>query len=184
MTPKQIRAVHQSFAKIEPIAKKVGESFYNKLFSLAPDTRKLFPEDMSKQHAAYMNVVAQLVNLHLRSLITLPVTQAENAEAAMPEMRKLGKDHKAWGVIPAHFGLMRRCLMEAISEILGDDFTPELQEAWAAAYDVMSRVMQNGLLETGPISEQFLGRFGDDADAPRCPVAKTSSPTPPLTPGE
>lgn len=174
MTPSQIRAVHNSYAKIEPIAQKVGEKFYNRLFAMAPETRKLFPEDMSQQHLAFMNVVSQLVNLHLRSLISLPVTQADNAEAAMPTMRKLGKDHAKWGVIPAHFVLMRKSLMDTLAEMLGADFTPDLHTAWLDAFDVMAKVMQNGLLDTGPISEQFLGRFGDgdgDGQPPRCPVA-------------
>jgi hemoglobin-like flavoprotein len=170
MTPSQIRAVHNSYAKIEPIAQQVGEKFYNRLFSMAAETRKLFPEDMSKQHLAFMNVVAQLVNLHLRSLISLPVTQQDNAEAAMPSMRKLGKEHAKWGVIPAHFGLMRKALMDTLAEMLGDTLTPDLREAWHGAFDVMAKVMQNGLLDTGPISEQFLGRFGEDSSELRCPV--------------
>lgn len=174
MTPSQIRAVHNSFAKIEPIAQKVGEKFYNRLFAMAPETRKLFPEDMSKQHLAFMNVVAQLVNLHLRSLISLPVTQSANAETAMPSMRKLGKEHAQWGVIPAHFTLMRKSLMDTLAEMLGDELTPDLRDAWTEAFDIMAKVMQNGLLDTGPISEQFLGRFGESEadDAPRCPVAQ------------
>lgn len=173
MTPSQIRAVHNSYAKIEPIAQTVGEKFYNRLFAMAPETRKLFPVDMSQQHLAFMNVVAQLVNLHLRSLISLPVTQQDNAEAAMPTMRKLGKEHAKWGVIPAHFGLMRKALMDTLDEMLDDNFTSDLREAWYGAFDVMARVMQNGLLDTTPISEQFLGRFGDsdENEQPRCPVA-------------
>lgn len=171
MTPAQIRLVHASFAKVAPIAKQVGEKFYNRLFASAPETRKLFKDDMSYQHEKFMAVVAELVNLHLRSLISLPVTQLENAEAAMPSIRTLGKDHAQWGVIPAHFGLMRKSLMDTFQEVLGDAFTAELREAWQAAFDVMSKVMQNGLLDTGPISQEFLDRLAEENDGEaRCPV--------------
>ena len=173
MTPAQIRLVHTSFARVAPIAKQVGEKFYNRLFALAPETRKLFKDDMSYQHEKFMSVVAELVNLHLRSMISLPVTQLENSEAAMPTIRKLGKDHAQWGVIPAHFGLMRKSLMATFEEVLGDEFTTELREAWAEAFDVMAKVMQNGLLDTGPIAPEFLDRLADDPNdpnTPRCPV--------------
>ena len=171
MTPAQIRLVHASFARVAPIAKQVGEKFYNKLFAAAPETRKLFKDDMSYQHEKFMGVVAELVNLHLRSLISLPVTELENSEAAMPTIRRLGKEHAQWGVIPAHFGLMRKALMDTFVEVLGDEFTPELREAWLGAFDVMAKVMQNGLLDTGPISQQFLDRLADEnGGEARCPV--------------
>ena len=171
MTPAQIRLVHTSFAKVAPIAKQVGEKFYNRLFAAAPETRKLFGDDMSYQHEKFMGVVAELVNLHLRSLISLPVTQLDNAEAAMPTIRKLGKDHAQWGVIPAHFGLMRKALMDTFYEVLGDNLTPELRDAWLGAFDVMAKVMQNGLLDTGPVSQDFLDRLAEENDGEaRCPV--------------
>jgi hemoglobin-like flavoprotein len=177
MTPAQIKLVHSSFAKVAPIARQVGEKFYNRLFAAAPETRKLFKDDMSYQHEKFMGVVAELVNLHLRSLISLPVTQLDNSEAAMPTIRKLGKDHAQWGVIPAHFGLMRKALMDTFAEVLGDEFTPELRDAWLGAFDVMSKVMQNGLLDTGPISQEFLDRLAEAADGgeARCPVYRASA---------
>jgi hypothetical protein len=127
---------------------------------------------MSYQHEKFMGVVAELVNLHLRSLISLPVTQLDNAQAAMPTIRKLGKDHAQWGVIPAHFGLMRKALMDTFAEVLGDEFTPELRDAWLAAFDVMAKVMQHGLLDTGPVSQEFLDRLADEEEdgEARCPV--------------
>jgi hemoglobin-like flavoprotein len=169
MTPAQLRLVRESFNKIAPVATKVGEKFYNRLFAMAPETRKLFKDDMSYQHEKFMSVVAELVNLHLRSLLSLPAIQSEASEAAMPTMRKLGKEHAVWGVIPAHFGLMRTSLMTTLHEFLGDDFTPAVREAWEEAFDIMSKVMRNGLLDTGPIMPDFVNRLSETGEAARCP---------------
>ncbi|MEJ2125625.1 MAG: hypothetical protein P8Y47_12705, partial [Alphaproteobacteria bacterium] len=136
------------------------------------ETRKLFRDDMSYQHEKFMSVVAELVNLHLRSLLSLPATQMEDSEAAMPTIRKLGKEHADWGVIPAHFGLMRTSLMTTMHEFLGDQFMPQVREAWEEAFDIMAKVMKNGLLDTGPLMPDFVNRLADlDDDKPRCPVA-------------
>ncbi|MEJ2227822.1 MAG: globin domain-containing protein [Alphaproteobacteria bacterium] len=172
MTPSQLRIVRDTYTKIAPVATQVGEKFYDRLFSLAPETRKLFRDDMSYQHEKFMSVVAELVNLHLRSLLSLPATQMEDSEAAMPTIRKLGKEHADWGVIPAHFGLMRTSLMTTMHEFLGDQFTPQVREAWEEAFDIMAKVMKNGLLDTGPLMPDFVNRLADlDDDKPRCPVA-------------
>ena len=171
MTPAQIRLVRNSFTKIEPIASQVGEEFYNKLFNTAPDTRQLFKEDMSFQHTKFMSVVNELVSLHLRSLISLPVTLLNSSEAAMPTIYELGKRHVEFGVTPAHFGLMRSALIETLAELLGDEFTPQMQEAWEAAFDVMANVMKKGLTNTSTSSEHFLDRLEakQDADAQNAP---------------
>jgi hemoglobin-like flavoprotein len=157
MTPSQIRLVQKSFVRIEPIATEVGARFYNRLFRMAPETRALFKGDMSYQHAKFMSVIRELVNLHLRALISLPVTGLDG-EAAMPGIRNLGRDHAKFGVVPAHFGLMRTALMETLEEVLGEEFTPEIQVAWAEAYDVMAKVMKGGLMNTSP-QPQLTDRF-------------------------
>lgn len=162
MTPAQIRLVRNSYAKIEPVAAKVGGIFYDKLFAMAPATRRLFSEDMSVQHEKFMSVVKELVSLHLRSLISLPVTLLQNSEAALPAIHTLGARHVHWGVQPAHFDLMRVALMDTLTEVLGHDFTPELREAWEAAFDLMANVMKNGLKNAKPAGPQFLDRLSDE----------------------
>jgi hemoglobin-like flavoprotein len=159
MTPSQIRLVRNSFSKIEPIATQVGEAFYNKLFNKSPETRNLFKRDMSYQHAKFMSVVNELVGLHLRSLISLPVTLMNSAEAAMPAIHMLGKRHAEFGVTPAHFDMMRSALLETFSELLGNEFTPQMREAWESAFDVMASVMKKGLQNAEPSAANFLDRF-------------------------
>jgi hemoglobin-like flavoprotein len=165
MTPAQIRLVRNSFSKIEPIASQVGQAFYDKLFNTAPETRKLFREDMTFQHAKFMSVVNELVSLHLRSLISLPVTLLNSSEAAMPTIYNLGKRHIEFGVTPAHFGLMRSALIETLADLLGDEFTPAMREAWEAAFDVMASVMKKGLENTEISSDHFLDRFENRPNA-------------------
>jgi hemoglobin-like flavoprotein len=158
MTPLQIRLVQRSFVKIEPIATKVGSRFYGRLFKVAPELRSLFKNDMSYQHAKFMSVVAELVSLHLRSLISLPVTRLDAGEAAMPGIRDLGRRHIDFGVRPEHFPVMRTALMDTLAESLGEDFSEEVREAWEGAFDVLANVMKGGL--TGKISStpHFLER--------------------------
>jgi hemoglobin-like flavoprotein len=158
MTPLQIRLVQRSFVKIEPVATKLGAKFYARLFKLAPETRMLFRGDMSYQHAKFMSVLAELVNLHLRSLISLPVTRLDGGEAAMPGMRDLGRRHGEFGVRPEFFPIMRTALMDTLAETLGEDFTDETREAWEGAFDVLANVMKGGLAGKTISTPHFLER--------------------------
>jgi hypothetical protein len=46
MTSKQIELVRKSFDALWPFRRKLAEQFYGRFFELAPDTRRLFPNDM------------------------------------------------------------------------------------------------------------------------------------------
>jgi hemoglobin-like flavoprotein len=160
MTPSQIRLLQRSFVRIEPIAADVSARFYTRLFEIAPQTRELFQPDMTYQYTKFMSVISQLVNLHLRSLISLPVTSQGDSEAAMPGVRALGSRHKDFGVKAEHFDLMRAALLETLAETFGEDFSPALREAWEAGFDVLAKVMMNGLANIAPADERFQRRFG------------------------
>jgi nitric oxide dioxygenase len=170
MTPGQIRLLRNSYPKIEPNADQIGAIFYQKLFEMAPQTRALFGEDMTAQRAKFMSVVKELVSLHLRSLISLPVTMLENSETALPALHALGKRHVAFGVVPAHFDLMRKALLDTFGEVLGSDFTPDLREAWEAAFDLMANVMKSGLKDGAPPAPQFLERLPEEDVAEEAPI--------------
>jgi len=49
MTPEQIKAIQDSFAKVEPVAPQAAALFYERLFELAPSVKPLFHGDMEEQ---------------------------------------------------------------------------------------------------------------------------------------
>ncbi len=65
MTPQQVELVQKSFQKVVPIAATAADLFYNRLFEIAPETRALFPTDMTQQKIKLMAMLGTAVtNLH------------------------------------------------------------------------------------------------------------------------
>jgi hemoglobin-like flavoprotein len=54
----------------------------------------------------------------------------------------MGRRHKDYGVQPAHYGIVGTALLGTLEQGLGKTFTPEVKEAWAAAYDILAMTMQ------------------------------------------
>jgi hemoglobin-like flavoprotein len=160
MTPAQIRTIRASFTRIEPVLSQLGRKFYARLFVVAPSLRALFEEDLSFQQEKFMKVVSELVNLHLRSLLTLP---AVGGKASIPALVELGRVHGALGVRLEHFAVMRIALTQALGDELGDEFTPAIEEAWQAAFDVLVNAMRDGLAAAAPAAgERFLERLPEE----------------------
>src|SRR5947208_15935050 len=61
MTPEQIDLVRKSFDALWPFRRKLAEQFYGRVFELAPDTLRLFPDDMERQQLKLMDTIAAFV---------------------------------------------------------------------------------------------------------------------------
>ena len=145
MTPAQLRLLQRSFSRIEPVAEQFGTIFYERLFAIAPEMKPLFRTDIKAQQSKFMKVIGEVVQLHLRAMISLPATAQASGEAMLPGAFWSGKLHAAYGVRMEDFDSMKQALIWALEQTLQDDLTPEVQDAWSIAYDIVARAMKNGM---------------------------------------
>jgi hemoglobin-like flavoprotein len=129
VTPHQIKLVQTSFAQVAPIAATAADLFYGRLFEIAPQVRGMFPNDLSEQKKKLMamlgTVVAGLTRL----------------ETLLPAVRALGQRHAGYGVTAEQYAPVGAALLWTLEQGLGDAFTPDVKDAWATAYGVLSRTM-------------------------------------------
>jgi hemoglobin-like flavoprotein len=135
MTPQQITQVQATFEKVRPIAHAAADLFYGKLFELDPALRPLFRGDMKEQGRMLMSVLSSAV----RGL--------SNPAPLVPVLKDLGKRHMAYGVRDEHYPVVGSALLWTLEQGLGEDFTPDVRDAWVAAYTLLSGAMQEGARE-------------------------------------
>ena len=104
-------------------------AFYKRLFEDQPELRPLFPEDMSAQQVKMVDTLT-LLTLHL-----------QDREALIEGLRGLGIRHQGYGVLPSHYAPMRTAMLEALSKVLGDEWTPEMAKSCERTLDWVSEVM-------------------------------------------
>lgn len=146
MMPAQLRVLQRSFARIEPIADQFGAVFYERLFTVAPEIKPLFRTDIKAQQSKFMKVIKEVVQLHLRSMVALPVTATAANSAVLPGAFWSGKLHAAYGVRMEDYAIMKSALIWALEKTLGPECTPEVKDAWSSAYDIVVGAMQEGML--------------------------------------
>ena len=135
MTPQQIEHVQTSFAQVKRIAAAAAELFYSRLFTLDPSLRPMFKGDLGRQGQMLM------------SMIGSAVAGLRNLEALAPIVRQLGARHVGYGVETQHYQTVGSALIWTLEQGLGEDFTPDVRDAWIAAYDLLSSVMQLGAMD-------------------------------------
>ena len=129
MNPTQIKLVQDSFARVAPISEQAALLFYGRLFEVAPSVRAMFPDDMTEQRKKLMATLA------------LVVGGLSNLEAILPAASALAKRHVNYGAKPEHYPVVGGALLWTLEMGLGDAWTPEVAEAWTAAYGTLSGYM-------------------------------------------
>jgi hemoglobin-like flavoprotein len=130
MTPTEVGLIRASWAAVEPIADTAASLFYGRLFELDPALERLFRRtDMAAQRKVLMQTLAVVV----KSL--------DRLDQIVPAVQALGRRHAGYGVREAHYDTVGAALLWTLEQGLGEAFTPQVREAWTAAYGTLASVM-------------------------------------------
>jgi nitric oxide dioxygenase len=130
MTPADVETVKTTFVQILPQADEFGPKFYERLFSLDPALKDMFKEDIAVQSKKLVRMLATLV------------AGLESLETVVPTLESLAVRHVGYGVRDEHYNIVGQSLIWTIDQQLGDAFTPQVRDAWVAAYVLISETMK------------------------------------------
>ena len=129
MTPDQVTLVQESFAKVAPISDTAAVLFYDRLFEVAPSVKSMFPADMTEQRKKLMATLAFVVN------------GLGKLESILPAASVLAIRHVGYGARKEHYPVVGAALLWTLEKGLGDGWTPDVADAWIAAYGTLSGFM-------------------------------------------
>jgi len=129
MNPEQVALIQDSFEKVQILGEAVADMFYGRLFEIAPEVRPLFPQDIKPQGRKLLTMLATVVN------------SLDNLASIVPAVQDLGRRHAGYQAQPEHYDAVGQALLWTLSRGLGDDFTPDVEEAWTEAYTILSTTM-------------------------------------------
>ena len=130
MTPLQIALVKGSWRDVLAVSETAAQLFYLRLFDLDPSLRPMFKGELREQGRKLIAMMSVAVNGLARLETLLPVIEA------------LGRRHAGYGVRDEHYATVAAALLWALEQSLGARFTPDVREAWAAAYGLLASTMQ------------------------------------------
>ena len=122
--------MQNSWRAVLPVGDTAAELFYGKLFSLDPEVRRLFKNDMVDQ------------GRNLTAMISVAVGALSKPERIALAVRQLGERHAGYGVEGRHFELVGTSLIWMLDKCLGEAFTPDVKAAWCATYAFLAEAMQ------------------------------------------
>lgn len=125
-----ITLLRSSFETLKPQADDLAKRFYARLFSTYPQVRPLFRvTDFGEQRKKLMASVAAVVAL------------VDRPEQLKPVLATMGRQHGELGVQPRQYDFVRASMLAAMSDSLGERWTPELSHTWDEALRFVSDEM-------------------------------------------
>ena len=129
MTPDQLKLVQSSFSRVAPISEQAAVTFYDRLFEIAPQVKSMFPADMTEQRKKLMTMLTAVVN------------GLGNLEQILPAASALASRHVGYGAKAEYYPVVGTALLWTLEKGLESGWTPEVADAWCAAYATLSGYM-------------------------------------------
>lgn len=125
LTPAQIAIIKATAPVVAQHAERITTVFYPLMFERYPEVREVFNQahqNGGSQPRALANaVVGYAMNI-------------DNLDALTAVVERIVQKHVSLNITPPQYQIVGECLMEAIGRVLGDAITPEVANAWSAAY--------------------------------------------------
>ena len=119
-----------------PVLQEHGETitcvFYRSLFAAHPELKDVF------------NMANQVRGEQPRALAYAVLAYASNIDQLQnlgPAVTKISHKHASLDITPEQYPIVGEHLLGAIGEVLGDAATPEIVDAWGAAYGQLAEIM-------------------------------------------
>jgi hemoglobin-like flavoprotein len=131
MSPETERLIRESWAAVQPVSDATVARFYAHLFESNPGLEALFDStDMTEQRRKFAAMLTEI----MRVLDRPAILATEVAES--------GRRHVRYGVKDRDYEPVGAALVWALSEALGERWTPRLSMAWREAYELLAGVMR------------------------------------------
>lgn len=131
MTTDQLNLVQQTFSSVAALpAETVGDLFYNRLFTIAPDVRPLFARTSQPEQSRKLLMMLGYI-----------ISRLDSLETILNDVSQLARRHVRYGVKDYHYTLVGEALLWTLEQGLGTAWTIPVQEAWTACYTLLATTM-------------------------------------------
>lgn len=109
--------------------------FYEILFARYPEVEPMFSSDIRPQ--------AEM----LREAIIAVLDHLDDADWLSGNLGALGRKHAGWGVTAPMYDAVAECMIAAMEELGGEEWTPAMTAEWSQALGAVAVLMQAGVPE-------------------------------------
>ncbi|MBE7174677.1 MAG: nitric oxide dioxygenase, partial [Williamsia sp.] len=144
MTPEQKQLIKATIPTLKEHGQLLTTHFYQRVFAHHPELKNVF--NQANQQSGRQPMA-------LASAVLAYAEHIDNPAVLESALVRIGHKHTSLDIRPEHYPVVGQNLLASISEVLGEAATPELLDAWGAAYNQLARLMMD--IETNLYATQL-----------------------------
>lgn len=131
LTDHTMQVIKSTIPLLEEAGTAITDHFYRRLFEHNPELKNIF--NMSNQQSGRQKTA-------LFNAIAAYAKNIDNLPALKEAVERIANKHTSLNIQPAHYHVVGHHLIETLRELAAEAFTPEVEQAWTAAYGVLAEV--------------------------------------------
>ena len=124
--------VQLSFIAVALDSVETADMFYGRLFETHPELKGRFTGEMKD----FGHQPIEIIQVMIAGILS--------NDAVLPVVRELGNRYREYGVEVADYAAVAEALMWTLEQKLGDEFTPDVRNAWVNFYALIAETMIKG----------------------------------------
>jgi len=134
LTTEHISVVKSTIPLLESGGTAITEHFYKRLFNHNPELKDIF--NMSNQETGRQKTA-------LFEAILAYAKNIDNLAVLKQAVERITQKHTSFHIQPEHYQVVGLHLIETLRELLPEQFTKQVEDAWTAAYGVLATIFIN-----------------------------------------
>lgn len=128
----KIKLIEKSFENIVNNKEMFINTFYNELYSLAPEVEHLF-QNTSKEKQGEK----------LYNALVILVENINDPDALKDILQPLGQDHLNYGAQLSHYPVVGECLINSLKKFNAEEWSKDIESAWLETYNSVVELMNS-----------------------------------------
>ncbi len=134
LTTEHINIVKSTIPLLESGGTAITEHFYKRLFTYNPELKDIF--NMSNQETGRQKTA-------LFEAILAYAKNIDNLAVLKHAVERITQKHTSFYIQPEHYQVVGLHLIETLRELLPEQFTQQVEDAWTSAYGVLATIFIN-----------------------------------------
>ncbi|MGY5538343.1 NO-inducible flavohemoprotein [Vibrio brasiliensis] len=126
-----IEVVKSTIPLLESAGPALTQHFYQRMFTHNPELKDIF--NMTHQKTGRQGVA-------LFEAVAAYAKNIDNLQVLTSAVERIAHKHTSFNIQAEHYQIVGHHLIETLRELASDAFTPEVEEAWTAAYLFLAQV--------------------------------------------
>jgi len=137
ISPQDIKVIRETWSVLASRGEEaIGVYLFRQIFTIAPEALQMFP--FRNEPNTYDSPALKKHATGVVRTLGTAINGLENLPLLAPKLKELGLRHLQYGVVPSHYPVVGKALLNTIEYVLDSKYNSQVERAWKKVIGVVA----------------------------------------------